>query len=371
MQMVGRRKENPLGLEPRVYTKRGKFWYFHKKPNSQGKLWEDLGTDIAKANAKARLYNDTAGLYGTISYWLDMFVSDCEVRVKAADLAVRTLADYTDDVVPLKVYFAPPMTPGDILPSHVQGYLDIGRQVGRPTRANREKACLSSMLSWLLRREDCPPGFHINPCFKVSGVKTNTEHVRDRYVEDADYNDTFAAAPQAVRDLMTLTYRTLQRPESDIILWTTANVTRKGGKRIIRNDQNKVNDTVVEIEVTAELDEILTRLIGEVPVIGRTLLRGSRGKFAGKPYTYDGISAMLKYAIKKANEKRAKEKKPKIEAFGFRDCKGKGATDMWLSGVPIEKIQLLCGHASKETTETYVKQRWRQTAMPNEVSLAV
>lgn len=43
---------------------------------------------------------------------------------------------------------------------------------------------------------------------------------------------------------------------------------------------------------------------------------------------------------------------------------------MWLSGVPIEEIQLLCGHDDSHTTEIYVKQRWRETATPNKVDLA-
>jgi len=32
---------------------------------------------------------------------------------------------------------------------------------------------------------------------------------------------------------------------------------------------------------------------------------------------------------------------------------------------PIERIQMLCGHASKTTTERYIKARWRETAQPN------
>jgi integrase len=80
---------------------------------------------------------------------------------------------------------------------------------------------------------------------------------------------------------------------------------------------------------------------------------------------------MLKRAIAKANSARAKKGiMDKIAPFGFRDLKGKGATDMWLSGEPIEKIQLLCGHKDKSTTEKYIKQRWRATAAPNMVKIA-
>jgi integrase len=101
------------------------------------------------------------------------------------------------------------------------------------------------------------------------------------------------------------------------------------------------------------------------------LICASRGKYAGKPYTYDGLSAMLKRAIKKANVERAKKGIEAMPPFGFRDLKGKGATDMWLAGEPIEKIQLLCGHEDKTTTEMYIKQRWRETAAPNMVEMAV
>ena len=42
-----------------------------------------------------------------------------------------------------------------------------------------------------------------------------------------------------------------------------------------------------------------------------------------------------------------------VESFGPYDIKGKGATDMWLAGVPITVIPVLCGHASAQTTECY------------------
>ena len=134
--MAGRRKDNPLGMEPRVYAKHGAFYYVHRD-----RKWEKLGTDISQANERARLYNDSRGEYGTVVYWLDMFIVDCETRVKAGTLSARTLADYTADVVPLKIYFAAPMLPTDIEPNHVQDFLDIGQAAGRPVRANRERAC--------------------------------------------------------------------------------------------------------------------------------------------------------------------------------------------------------------------------------------
>jgi integrase len=91
--------------------------------------------------------------------------------------------------------------------------------------------------------------------------------------------------------------------------------------------------------------------IGEVPQLLQPIVH----TMAGDGYSYDGISAMLKRSQIKAG----------VDSFGFRDLKGKGATDMWLAGEPIERIQMLCGHASKTTTERYINARWRETAQPN------
>lgn len=360
-KMSGRRKSNPLGLEPRVYPKHGAFYYVHRT----GK-WERLGTDIAKANEKARLYNDSLGRYGTMSYWLDLFIVDCEKRVAAKDMKQRSVDDYIENLVPLKVFFGE-MFPTDIEARHVQDYLRIGAQKRRSVRVNREKACLSSCFTWLLR-EGKVDGLKFNPCFRVSGVKRNPESKRQRYVTHDEYRDVYTEAPRQVRVMMELTYRTLQRPESDILDWTVANLPLKDGKRILRVEQGKTGK-IVDISLSPELETLLTGLVGNVPKIGRPLVCCQRGKLAGKRYTYDGISSMLKRAIGKANKKRASKGTERIASFGFRDLKGKGATDMWRAKVPIERIQLLCGHENKETTEIYVKQRWRETADPNQVKI--
>lgn len=354
--MVGRRKDNPLGLEPRVYAKHGALYYVHRDGR-----WEKLSTDIEKANERAKLYNDSKGLFGTMEYWLDMFIVDCEARVKAKDLAQRTLEDYSKDIEPLKIYFKAPMLPTDIEPNHVQDYLQIGAQNNRPVRANREKAALSSCMSWLIRTGKID-GLIVNPCMRASGIKRNEESKRERYVTHDEYRDVFALAPLQVQAMMEMTYRTLQRPESDIIYWTVANLPTKDGKRILRNKQNKTGKTV-DIEIASDLEPLINRLVGDIPRIGRPLICTN----LGQQYTYDGLSSMLKRAIAGANKERVKKKVEKIPSFGFRDLKGKGATDMFLNNVPIEQIQMLLGHENKSTTEIYIKQRCRLTAEANRV----
>jgi integrase len=351
-----RKDDDPMGLAgTRLAFRHNAFYYRHRDGR-----WERIGTDIAQAKRRAALYNDPGGVYGTTSYWLDRFIVDCEERVKAKDLAERTLKDYRKDAELLKAFFGN-MLPEDIKPNDVQQYLDIGRKAGRPVRANRERACLSSCLSWLMRQ----PGatvMTVNPCMQASGTKGNAESKRERYVTDEEYRAVYAAAGTQVRLLMDLTYRTLQRPESDILGWTPAILSRDEHTkaRILHFQQSKTK-VWVKIALTPELDALIRRAMGEPPRIDQTLVHNRKGE----KYTYTGIMAMLTAATKKANRGRPIQ----ILSFGFRDLKGKGATDMWKSGVPIERIQLLCGHADKATTEKYIKARWSEAAAPNEVGL--
>jgi site-specific recombinase XerD len=81
----------------------------------------------------------------------------------------------------------------------------------------------------------------------------------------------------------------------------------------------------------------------------------------GSPYTEDGLHAMLRRYCLKAG----------VRPFGLMDVRAKGATDMYLRGMPLETIQMLMRHSSVKTTEIYIK-RLLQTvsiASPNRVQV--
>ena len=132
--------------------------------------------------------------------------------------------------------------------------------------------------------------------------------------------------------------------------------------RILAFKQGKTG-AQLRIALAPELEKLINRATGARPKPDLPLVhtRDDEG------YSYSGISAMLHQAIKKVNRERARLGQPDVPSFGFRDLKGKGATDMWRAGVQIERIQLLCGHSDKSTTERYIKARWTETAQPNEI----
>ena len=131
---------------------------------------------------------------------------------------------------------------------------------------------------------------------------------------------------------------------------------------MLRFKQHKTQQ-IVDIELEGQFKDLVQAAIGDVPVLHQPIVHTLKGE----AYTYNGASAMLKRA--QALARRTVQALKDMPSFGFRDLKGRGATDMWLAGEPIERIQLLCGHKSKATTEKYIKARWRETATPNMLSI--
>lgn len=349
MPRMGRKRaSNTLGLPPRVYAKHGAFYYVHRDGR-----WERLGTDLKAAVAEGLRRNDGSG-YGTMKWWYAEFLLHCKSRVGKSKaergLSQRTHDDYADAAVYLDAFFGD-MTPAGVLPLHVGQYLQEGADMGRPVRANREKAALSACFSWLMLQEES--GVTFNPC---KGVHRNPESTRERYVEDAEYRAVWKSAGKSVRIMMDLVYRTLQRPE-DVMNWSTANLRTRNGLRMIRTEQGKTGVTL-EILITPEIDAILSSIGIDSNVV--RMRQPFVHRLDGEAYSYDGLCSNLKRAQEKA----------KVDSFGFQDLKAKGATDMYLAGNDIVQISALCGHKSIKTTEIYVKRRMPKVVKPNAVLLS-
>ena len=328
------RKDPAQGLPKRVYLRAGTFFYI----GADGK-WVNLGKDLAEAKKQADVFNGEIPDFGSMSYWYSKFVKMFEGKVEAGIRGIRTLEDY-QDAKPYLVAFFGDMHPSKIETKHVQEYLDIGAFADRSVRVNREKAALSSCLTWMTERSYA--GLKENVALKVA---RNFEGQRTRYITDDEFRRAHAASSPVVRCWMQLIYRTLQRP-TDILSWTRSkNLIKKDGKDYLSFRQSKTGSPVL-IVVCKQLHDIFEDLRIERE------RQGTKSDFLvpredGGQYTYDGLTSISWRYINRSG----------VKDFGIYDCKSKAATDLWLEGVPLSKISHLCGHKSEAVTLIYVKCR--------------
>jgi integrase len=359
---VGRpRKDgNPLGLERRVYWHRGQWQYRHRTGR-----WEPLGTDVGRANARARLYNRPGGTLGTIRHWMQLYLADAAAgRLPAGRRkAPRTLRDNEKESGFLCASPLGAMLPQELArrPDLISEYRDRRVVDGRgKVRANRELSLLSGMFAWLIESGKIP-GLTVNPVRLVSRFP---EKPKERYVEDHEFRAVYGIAQRSVCMAMDLVYASLQRP-GDVLRLAPSAVRWKavGGQqqRVLSVQQGKTGRRV-DIELTPALDAALSMLSNPeaapgVPRLVRTVVHTP----AGQPYTEAGIGAMLRRYCKRAG----------VQTFGLMDIRAKGATDMHEAGIPLAQIQALMGHASQMTTEVYIKRMLStvRVARPNALAI--
>jgi integrase len=332
---MGRTRKKNLHLPPRMRLQHGAYYYVYPA----GK-WERLSDDFGEAKRKWALIADPENESGTVAAMLDEYL--VEVAPKKAP---RTYQDNLKEAVYLKAYFGK-MRPEHVLPVDVGSYLEARAKQGAPVRGNREKALLSHVFTWARTRSDAwGRVVTVNPCF---GVHRNPEQKRGRIIEDVEYRKVYDLAQKPVRILMDLIYRTLQRPEDLLELGPrdVKQVDLDGEvRRVLRVYQGKMKTRSgkhVDILISPEIESILAESASD-KIAGMTFVHTRRGQ----RYTYSGIAGMFRRYVNKAG----------LSDFGMYDIKGKGATDMYRSGVPLERIQLLCGHDSLTTTEIYIKAR--------------
>lgn len=353
MAVVGKRRKTNLNLPPRVYIKHGAYYFVH----ITGK-WQRL----AKVGEESEMRRAWAVLDDPQieSGKVKALINDYLVKYAKANKADRTYKDNCTEAEYLIAFFGD-MIPHEVQPRHVGQYLDINA-VQRPVRANREKALLSHVFTWAMRQPKWGTMITMNPC---RGVHRNTETPRIRLISDAEYMSVYNLAHKSVQRLMTLMYRTLQRP-SDILKLGPRNIIKKnidGIERKILSFKQSKTGNLIEIIVNDEMEEAI-KPTGNV--IYPTFIHTNEGE----KYSYSGINAMFRRVMDTQRIKIEKETGIKPEPFGIYDIKGKGATDMYRDNVPMQHIQLLAGHDSITTTEIYIKSRLLDPVAANQRKIA-
>ncbi len=319
-----RKNGNPLNLPARCHFKHGAYWYVHAL---SGK-WENLGGDIDKARHKAEHYNHGPSL--TMDWYIDAFLLQFEQQVKLEHKAPRTLTDYEHYAVTLKNHFGT-AAPADIGREQVVEFLNQNQQQGRGVRANREKALLSSIYSWLISQGQAS----VNPCIHIP---SNSEKPRQRYVTHEEYHAVFQAATPAIQLALELAYVTLQNPASIVNLRRKA-IEFRADCGFLHLNCSK-DGSPVQIALHGYLLQHL-RPLSTCTNPTDDFILVSR---LGKPYSTSGIAAML----------HRYQQRAQVAPFGLQDIKVKGALDLANSGTPLLSIANLLGHRSISMTQHYL-----------------
>lgn len=343
---VGRRRQSNFHCPQHVYPKHGAY---HFRDPKTGK-WKEIAKfgeeDKMRKEWTQRMGVDSVA--GSVAWWLDRFLEHRRTLVKLGKLAPRTLEDNETEAVYLKAFFGK-MLPLEVKPNHVGQYLDERGAVAW-VRANREKSLLSGLFAWLMRRTGT--GITSNPC---RGVVRNREVKRKRYVEDRELAAVSSIAVRSIWRWAWLIYRTAQRPE-DCLLACPRNIrSLDDGRRALRFVQGKTGKTV-DVIIDAEIEAIIDTGSNVVD-LDRPFVCAERGE----AYTYDGAAAMFRRYVAKCG----------FKDFGPRDLRAKAATDLYLAGESLERIQHLLGHDSVTTTERYIKARLPNLVQPNARQLRV
>lgn len=332
---MGRRRTIPtkFSLPPRVYEHHGAFRFV-----TRDGCKINLGRDYGEAMRKWATLVNPAQEVGTVSSLIDWYLVNVAPKKapKTYKLNLKEAERLKDGLGHIPY--------NQLKPHHVAKYRDA-RGEKAPVSANREKALLSHVYTKAMEQGMVD----FNPC---RGVKSNTEKPRERIIEDFEFHAVYGCAEKSIQRLMTLIYRTCQRPE-DLIKAGPASIKRieyEGRQlRVLRITQGKTGKTV-DIILAGDLEKLV-----DEHLCGQTVWPTFVHTRAGKKYSYSGLVAMFRRYVSKQG----------ITDFGLYDLKGKGATDMLRAGIPIERIQQLLGHESITTTEIYLKARLPDVAMPN------
>lgn len=331
-------------MPPRIRAKGGRFYY---DTQAKPRKWIPLGADYAQALVKwAELEGRgfTASTAPTVRMAAERYRREV-IPTKAP----RTQADNEVELRHLLAVFGDAPLAG-IKPTHIRGYLDA-RGAKAKTRANREKALLSHIFN--KAREwgytDSP-----NPC---AGVRGFSEPGRDRYIEGDEYRSVYVEACVPLRNAMDLAYLAGQRP-ADTMKATAADV-RDGALHVTQGKTGK---------------RLRIALVGDFGRLVESLMpRPSRGRVVSLHLVRDEDEQYITYGAMSQRFRKARQTAQEaardagnaalasaLASFQFRDLRAKAASDAG----DLAHAQRLLGHASRDMTEHYTRDRLGDMVQP-------
>lgn len=273
-------------LPPKVHEKDGRYYWVHKNK------WTGLSRvsdGIRELHRRLAIVSDLPP--NTLA---GIFAAFCESGMN--ELRPATQKQYTYYLFGILTEAFGHMMPSEIDDAIVAEYLERRRVAGAAVSGNRERACLSSVFEFAMRRGWA----RRNPC---RGVRRNREKPSRTMIESKDLSKTMDKAPAHFARVMQFAYLTGIR-QVDAIALTVAAVTPAG----IQFTESKTGKRV-QIEWTQTLRGLVREILAQRGDVDHDRLLTNR---FGQPLSMWGIISNMR--------------RLKVE-WSFRDIRPKAQTD--------------------------------------------
>jgi integrase len=275
-------------LPPKVHAKDGRYYYVDK--NKWNKLTRVDEGASALYTALQKWTSDRPATYGQL---MILYVARALPELKPA-----TQPEYMRQINGRLQHHFGHMILNTIEPTHIAQYLQLRKTEGAPKGGNRERATLSSVISWGMRFGWCT----VNPCY---GVRRNKETPSKVYVEDAQLKDVIDRAPICLRDLLAIAFLTGLR-QGDLRILLRENITERGIE--LRQSKDGKHRIISWTPATKYfVDSALARSTCDHVFVGE----------AGRPYSMDGLQSAMKRLKAQCGG----------TLFKFRELRPKAASD--------------------------------------------
>jgi site-specific recombinase XerD len=203
--MSGKKK-----LPPKVHEKGGRYYFVHKNK------WQAL----------SRVEEGTRELHRRLAILEDLppttlagiFAAYADEGMRELKQPTQRQYDYFLNGI-LDHSFGHLM-PDEVLPTHIAQYLETRKKAGAAVSGNRERACLSSVFEFAMRRGWA----NSNPC---RGVRRNREKPSKVMIESVDLSASMDRAPDHFARVLQFAYMTGAR-QTDLINMPVSAITDAG-----------------------------------------------------------------------------------------------------------------------------------------------
>lgn len=229
----------------------------------------------------------------------------------------------------LRTFFGK-MAPGSIQPFHIYEYLSERAKKAR-VRANREKALLSAVFNFMIRKGLVSA----NPCL---GVESLPEYPRERLPERWEIQELLSVAPELLR--VYVPFKILTGFRQGQILALRKDQLKDDGIHYVQTKRGKRRIMIWTPDLRAAIDAI-----GKLPRPVASMYLFCNRK--GQPYSPDGFRSIGHRAMAKALQSTRLSER--FTEHDLRAATGTAAFEMGLDP------QELLGHTNSKTTEVYLR----------------